>query len=468
MASDDSNWVIISDGQGNRAFEKNGASGSVNIRGTSVNIPSTATGGFNIFNTAEQTTNTEKGFMRFNSNVLEVGYDFGGTGTFAKPARFGSAATATSGMNRYLQTQAQTPFFSYYFGGTGLPGFIMDIGGNGALQGNNVNQGAVSVTPTIAQTGGASYKALWIAPYEASTGNSGNNMLIEAGTTSAANGGGTFTRLFAVDNTGIARATSFANLSTINNAHIQMLANGTSISRNIADANAALTLNQANAASTGNILSMQLNGTVKAYFTTQGHLGTNRIAHTVDANNAAINLNANGLSFTRNVNDVNPVVTVDQLNASSTGLLQKWSLAGTTVAGLDKSGNMSLSGQITVYEAPTAPNHVVRKAELDSKINLSAYINITTGTTLTVSQFGANGQLDVYVNATAAPVTVTLPTAVAMAGYQVNIIKTDATTNAVTIQGASGVNINQSATYVLPSVGAKAAIKSNATQYWVF
>jgi hypothetical protein len=66
---------------------------------------------------------------------------------------------------------------------------------------------------------------------------------------------------------------SIFNLVNINNANITPASTGTTISRNIADANPALIVNQANAGSTGDILRLQKAGSSLGVFTHEGRLG---------------------------------------------------------------------------------------------------------------------------------------------------------------------------------------------------
>ncbi len=57
-----------------------------------------------------------------------------------------------------------------------------------------------------------------------------------------------------------------------NNAYVNVASTGTIISRNVADANAALTVNQANSASMGNIFDLKFNSILKANFDKDGIL----------------------------------------------------------------------------------------------------------------------------------------------------------------------------------------------------
>jgi len=65
-----------------------------------------------------------------------------------------------------------------------------------------------------------------------------------------------------------------ANASSVNNARVDLNTTGTVIQRNIADANDALTINQAHASSTGLILDAQASGTTKASIEKDGSINT--------------------------------------------------------------------------------------------------------------------------------------------------------------------------------------------------
>jgi len=182
LAAGLANNIIIADGSGNRRINVD-ASGNVGIGTTSPTDRLTlgnASTGLAIFNTADQTTNFEKFFAKWDSNIMYVGNQNLGTGV-SRPIRFGMGATNTSNLpNRYLQVQGGMPFFSYDFGGTGLGGSVMEVGGGGIFVGSSVDQIGLTVNPNVNQTGSASYTGLNISPTEITTG-SGLNYLIRAG-----------------------------------------------------------------------------------------------------------------------------------------------------------------------------------------------------------------------------------------------------------------------------------------------
>jgi hypothetical protein len=126
------------------------------------------------------------------------------------------------------------------------------------------------------------------------------------------------------------------------------------------------------------------------------------------------------------------------------------------------------SSKITNVATGTASTDAVNKNQLDALNTLSAAINVSSNLTLSLAMFGKNGELDLFVNAAAGAITVTLPTSATMEGYKVNVIKTDASANAVIVKGAGTTNINQANTYSLTTQNQTATIKSNTTQYWIF
>jgi hypothetical protein len=69
-------------------------------------------------------------------------------------------------------------------------------------------------------------------------------------------------------------SSALRNSSSSNNAMIEPSINGTIISRNIADANDALTVNLTNASSTGLILDAQAAGSTKASIEKDGSVNT--------------------------------------------------------------------------------------------------------------------------------------------------------------------------------------------------
>lgn len=123
------------------------------------------------------------------------------------------------------------------------------------------------------------------------------------------------------------------------------------------------------------------------------------------------------------------------------------------------SGNLVMSG-------PSTTSRIKRSDGTD--YILDGVNSITSNTTLTGTSFGGNGEAIVYVNATSAAITLTLPTPSDMAGRTVRVIKTDSSVNSVTVKGNGTTNINGSNTYTLTSQYQNATVKTNNTQYYLF
>ena len=72
---------------------------------------------------------------------------------------------------------------------------------------------------------------------------------------------------------GLSGSAGLFNITTAANADLQVTTAGTVITRNVADANTALTVYQQNSGSTGDILDLKNSGGVVGYFTQAGSLG---------------------------------------------------------------------------------------------------------------------------------------------------------------------------------------------------
>ncbi len=198
--------INFSTGGTSRLYVAN--SGMIGIGTTAPTHALTLANGFNseaFYNTTDQTTNYERTVASWDSNIFEIGNYYGGTGT-ARSLRLGvqpaaGSATLTSARDFTINLNASTStgVFDANVGGTGVAGSIFTM--QGILQGTSNTQNYLSIQPTINQSGTSNYTALFIQPYEQATG-SGNNMLIQAGTNSAASAAGTFTRLFSVNDAG--------------------------------------------------------------------------------------------------------------------------------------------------------------------------------------------------------------------------------------------------------------------------
>ena len=183
-----------------------GGSGSFGINAlTSTNTFTLGYGSTGIAsNNSSSSTNYERVIEQYQSNVYTIGSYCGGTGT-CRSLELGlqtTAGTTTHTGGRLfsinLNPSVYTGNFNFY-AYTGAAGTI--ITANPVLTGASVQQDMLSLQGTVFQSGTAGYTGLLVAAYEQSTG-SGTDYLIDAGTNTAATGGGTHTSKFNVDHNG--------------------------------------------------------------------------------------------------------------------------------------------------------------------------------------------------------------------------------------------------------------------------
>lgn len=97
----------------------------------------------------------------------------------------------------------------------------------------------------------------------------------------------------------------------------------------------------------------------------------------------------------------------------------------------------------------------------------SGVLNLTTNYTVKISDFGSNGKLIIYASAVSSPFTVTMEASARTQGYEVNVIKTDSSTNAVTIKGSGSETINGSNTRLLSTQFETIKLNSTGTQLFI-
>lgn len=125
--------------------------GQIRLAPTSggVRLPSTATGGLQIYNTADETTNYERLEMLFSTNVATIRTARGGAGT-ARTLQIGSTA-----VNQYFRTSGSSSgWFQFDASSTNLAGAV---GYNFSAYTNTATSGTsigLSLTPTYNQTSG--------------------------------------------------------------------------------------------------------------------------------------------------------------------------------------------------------------------------------------------------------------------------------------------------------------------------
>lgn len=154
-----------------------------------VTLPSGAS--LTSYNTADQTTNFERVRGFWSSNTYNLFTEAAGSAT-VRDLILGNNTTqlqVSSGGSFKILTS---------FGVTGIGSPFQN---QGTLSASSGVQNAISYIPTINQGGTAGYRGLFVSPYEQTTG-SGSKLLIDLGTNSAANGSGTHTSRFNVDNLG--------------------------------------------------------------------------------------------------------------------------------------------------------------------------------------------------------------------------------------------------------------------------
>lgn len=158
-------------------------------------LASTSTG-IALYNTADQTTNYERGYMQWSSNIFQIGTTQGGTGT-SRVFRVGQGSVPVIDFNT-----ASSPKIQYNAGssgGTGATVFHNFISTSTASSGT---PGLFSISPTINQSSTAGYTALLVNPTETTTG-SGTKLLadFQIGGSSKAK----------IDNTGLITAPQIVN-----------------------------------------------------------------------------------------------------------------------------------------------------------------------------------------------------------------------------------------------------------------
>lgn len=185
---------------GNRSIAGLTTLGSSSIAPThTVTIPSVGTG-FAHYNTVDQVTNYERVLGSWISNVYTIATGIGGTGT-ARALRLNAGVGS-------LTIGGTSSLGLMNFGASASTANISWVGVSGTMSATTGTQNGLSLFQTVNQSSTAGYRMVWISPFEQSLG-SNPKYLIDAGTNSAASGGGTHTSRFTVDNAGNTTANSF-------------------------------------------------------------------------------------------------------------------------------------------------------------------------------------------------------------------------------------------------------------------
>lgn len=134
--------------------------------------------------------------------------------------------------------------------------------------------------------------------------------------------------------------------------------------------------------------------------------------------------------------------------STTTGLFQR--INGTSRQFADLNSTQTLSAK--TLTTPTITTPIVN--------------GVTFGLTAQTTAYTATASVTVILcNATTAAFTVTLPTAVSVAGRQYTIKKTDSSANAVTVGTTSSQTIDGSATYSLPAQYNFVTVVSDGTNW---
>lgn len=158
--------------------------------------------GMIIYGTADQTTNYERIFLRWNGTTGQVGTEAGGSGT----VRTMQIASGSSSIG-ITNAQSSSGYFTFSRGLT-TAGSVQTVfsGSNTQSSGTGV---LLSLTPTINQSSTAGYTALLVNPTETTTGSGTKNLLqLQVGGTNR----------FRVDNTGntVLSSTATSGLQVFN------------------------------------------------------------------------------------------------------------------------------------------------------------------------------------------------------------------------------------------------------------
>ncbi len=152
-------------------------------------VPSTGTG-FRIFNTVDETTNTEYLQIDKSGNNFRVATFNSGTGTLRNLALVGNSRQLLIG------TSSAIGFFN--FTGTTSATGISIVGITGTISNSSLVNNGYSFLNTINQSGTAGFRCSWMSPLLTAVG-SGPQLFADWGTNTLADGAGTHTSRFLMD-----------------------------------------------------------------------------------------------------------------------------------------------------------------------------------------------------------------------------------------------------------------------------
>lgn len=490
-------------------FKQGGLNGfGTNAPTHTITLSSTATG-IAAYNTTDQTTNYQRITAGWKSSVYEIGSFFGGSASDAMIRIGNNSSGGTTTVNRYFginssnaTTAAAFDFITTAVSYTSANALMTNLA-NATFTASSGVQGIVGINPSITQTGSAGYQALWISPFEISTG-SGVHYLIDAGTNSAANGSGTHTSKFNVDDTG---AGSFASSLVIGSS---ITAGTTSSNIDISSSVSAITTavsqyqfassttnffrtgfygNSPSVLSTGANYSGVIFGNAPiATFTSGTHnwlanvvirpIGTVTNSGATVTNTASLYIDGFGAGGSNNYSFyVNGGTSVINGNLISTGTLNVngTTTLATSLSGLLKasSGVVSVASAGTDYQAPitlTTTGTSGAATFIANTLNIPQYSGGSGGITRSVNVVstatgaGSTAATD-YIYLVSGTTTITLPTAVGNTN-RYTVSRTDASLT-TTIATTSAQTINGASTYTLLSQYASVDLISNGSNWLI-
>lgn len=133
--------------------------------------------------------------------------------------------------------------------------------------------------------------------------------------------------------------------------------------------------------------------------------------------------------------------------------------------------NVALPATFTALDTNATPNTGVLRDGSGNVINNTETVNnlvvntsITEGIA-TITGAGTVNTTTTLCNAAGGAFTATLPSAAGNKGLFLRVKKIDSSGNAVTVQASSG-NIDNSATFSLPSANSKVSVQSDGANWW--
>ena len=171
-------WFKTADGSGPYSYDgtsfylagNGGPSGAITVATVNVTSAINMSNGstFNLYNTADQTTNYERLRADFVSNVAQIGTQYAGSAS-SRNLRVGTFASGGSAIDAYLQFSQTQPFFNFVRSNAGANISFISLTGITTSASSGVNP-IFNVNPTINQSGTAGATILNVDPTVSATG----------------------------------------------------------------------------------------------------------------------------------------------------------------------------------------------------------------------------------------------------------------------------------------------------------